>query len=61
MARNSRSRPKRRMPGLFKHWRLFAFTALLSLLLGGILAVPIVPSAVGPEVRVGFPRSEERR
>jgi len=43
------------MPGLFKHWRLFAFTALLSLLLGGILAVPIVPSAVGPEVRVGFP------
>lgn len=55
MAPNARSRPAHGPPVVPVPWQLVIFAALLSLLLAGILVVPVFPSAVGPEVRVGFP------
>lgn len=42
-----------RMGGV--EWRFVVFALLLSLLLWLVLTLPLLPGAVGPEVRVGFP------
>ena len=56
MTLNSRSRsPNRSSRGIPYPWRLVIFAVLLSLLLSGILVVPVFPAAVGPEVRVDYP------
>lgn len=57
MAFNARShRPNGSLPiGLPYTWRLVLFAALLGILLGGVLVLPVVPAAVGQDVREGFP------
>lgn len=57
MALNARShRPNGSRPfGLPYTWRLVLFAALLGALLGGVLVLPLVPAAVGQDVREGFP------
>jgi putative nucleotidyltransferase with HDIG domain len=55
MALNARPYRPGRQSGVRFHWQLVIFAALLSLLLSAIVIVPVFPSAVGPEVRVGFP------
>ncbi len=57
MARSAANRKanQKKSPGLDRGWRLLLFSVALSLLLTAALAVPFLPSAVGPEVRAGFP------